>query len=223
MKRDLVVALGVTVTFHALFLLAFNGKPPPPPPPPPDKIDITDFQVPPDQPPPPPDQPQPQNQAQDTAKQILAASLPEPPAEVAVDSVSELVHPSPPVPPMPNALRTIGIPMSTNRGPVGRGGAKIFDISQLDRRPEGLFQQKPNYPISMKQQGIQGTVVVEAIIDSHGNVDNPVIYSSPNPDFNDPALQAVSKWKFRPGRKDGRAVNTRVRIPIVFSLTNNSD
>ena len=32
------------------------------------------------------------------------------------------------------------------------------------------------------------------------------------------AIQAVGKWTFRPGRKGGRAVNTRMQVPIVFSL-----
>jgi len=29
----------------------------------------------------------------------------------------------------------------------------------------------------------------------------------------------VSKWRFRPGKKGGRAVNTRMAVPIVFNIT----
>ena len=32
------------------------------------------------------------------------------------------------------------------------------------------------------------------------------------------AVQAVSKWKFRPGRKNGHAVFTHMQVPIVFTL-----
>jgi protein TonB len=32
-------------------------------------------------------------------------------------------------------------------------------------------------------------------------------------------VQAVSKWKFRPGKKGGRNVNTKMQVPIVFSIT----
>ena len=32
------------------------------------------------------------------------------------------------------------------------------------------------------------------------------------------AVRAVSKWKFKPGRRGGKAVNTRMSVPIVFNL-----
>ena len=37
-------------------------------------------------------------------------------------------------------------------------------------------------------------------------------------EFESAAVQAVSKWKFRPGKKSGRAVNTHMQVPIVFTL-----
>ena len=37
-------------------------------------------------------------------------------------------------------------------------------------------------------------------------------------EFESAAVQAVSKWKFKPGRKGGRAVNTHMQVPIVFTL-----
>jgi protein TonB len=44
---------------------------------------------------------------------------------------------------------------------------------------------------------------------------------STNPEFEMAALQAVNKWKFRPGRKGGRAVPTRMQLPISFNLKDN--
>lgn len=37
--------------------------------------------------------------------------------------------------------------------------------------------------------------------------------------FEAAAVQAVSKWKFKPGQKADRAVNTQMQIPIVFTVT----
>ena len=36
--------------------------------------------------------------------------------------------------------------------------------------------------------------------------------------FEAAAVQAVSKWKFKPGRKGGRDVPTHMQVPIVFTL-----
>ena len=41
---------------------------------------------------------------------------------------------------------------------------------------------------------------------------------STHPAFETSAIEAVSKWTFRPGQKDGRNVPTRMQVPIVFSL-----
>jgi periplasmic protein TonB len=37
-------------------------------------------------------------------------------------------------------------------------------------------------------------------------------------EFEAAAVQAVSQWKFTPGRKRGSNVNTHMQVPIVFSL-----
>jgi protein TonB len=34
--------------------------------------------------------------------------------------------------------------------------------------------------------------------------------------FEAPALKAVKQWKFEPGKKNGKAVRFRMRVPITF-------
>ena len=70
----------------------------------------------------------------------------------------------------------------------------------------------------MRRAGITGEVVVEFIVDANGDVRNAFAVRSTQRDFEQAAVQAVSKWKFRPGKKGGRAVNTRMQVPIVFTL-----
>ncbi len=70
----------------------------------------------------------------------------------------------------------------------------------------------------MRRAGITGDVNVGFIVDSDGNVRDAYPISSSHREFEVPAVQAVSKWKFRPGRRGGKAVNTRMSVPIVFSF-----
>jgi protein TonB len=79
---------------------------------------------------------------------------------------------------------------------------------------------KPNYPTDLKRQGISGLVVIECIVDSNGNVVEARIKSSTHHDFEAPSLQAIIKWKFRPGKKGGRAVNVRIEQPLQYTPTN---
>jgi periplasmic protein TonB len=96
--------------------------------------------------------------------------------------------------------------------------AQVFAPGSLDQQPQPRLQASPQYPYEMKRQGIEGTVVVEFIVDPEGNVRNAAIVSTPNEEFSDSALAAVGKWVFRAGRKDGRAVYTRMRVPMEFVL-----
>jgi len=122
-------------------------------------------------------------------------------------------------PPPPENLKpvagVISIPQSRVQG-LGQG-IEVFDISTLDQRPTPRVQIQPQYPFEMRRAGIEGEVVVEFIVDTNGDVRNPFVVRSSQREFEAAAIQAVSKWKFRPGRRGGRAVNTS-RVQQLFSF-----
>lgn len=97
-------------------------------------------------------------------------------------------------------------------------GMKVFDISMLDQIPVPRFQARPQYPFEMRRAGIAGEVVVDFIVDTSGDVQNAYAIRSSQREFEASAIQAVSKWKFKPGRKGGRDVPTHMQVPIVFTL-----
>lgn len=98
--------------------------------------------------------------------------------------------------------------------------ARTYDIERLDQRPIALTQVKPIFPPEMKRAGITGEVLVELIIDTEGNPRDCKVVKSSRPEFEASAITALSQWKFEPGIKHGRAVNTRLQVPIVYSLKN---
>lgn len=98
-------------------------------------------------------------------------------------------------------------------------GMKVFDISMLDQTPVPKFQARPQYPFEMRRAGIAGEVVVDFIVDTNGDVQNAYALRSTQREFEAAAVQAVSKWKFKPGRKGGRDVPTHMQVPIVFTLS----
>ena len=101
------------------------------------------------------------------------------------------------------------------RDPNRFKGMKVFDISMLDQIPQARFQAKPQYPFEMRRAGIAGEVVVDFIVDTAGDVQNAYALRSSQREFEAAAVQAVSKWKFKPGRKAGRDVPTHMQVPIV--------
>lgn len=76
----------------------------------------------------------------------------------------------------------------------------------------------PDYPAKMKASGTSGLVVVACDIDDKGSVSNVTVAKTTDDAFNDAAIAAVQKWKFRPGQKDGAPVATHVNLPVKFSV-----
>jgi protein TonB len=123
-------------------------------------------------------------------------------------------------PPPPEGL-TISASMNIVpeiRDPNMFKGMKVFDPSMLDQQPQPRFQAKPQYPFEMRRAGIAGEVVVDFIVDNNGDVQNAFALRSSQREFEAAAVQAVSKWKFKAGRKGGKEVPTHMQVPIVFTL-----
>ena len=66
---------------------------------------------------------------------------------------------------------------------------------------------------------INGSVVVEFIISTDGDVIDTRVVKSSHREFEMPALQAVQKWKFKPGRRRGQVVNVRASQLLEFNAT----
>jgi protein TonB len=119
------------------------------------------------------------------------------------------------------AARSItSIPTNIQHGrPDASRIADLFNIADLDRVPEPVVRTPPVFPHTLKQDYPQAQVRVGFIVTSRGDVIQAYIVSSPNPGFDRPTLDAVEQWKFRPGIKGGRKVNTRVEQPINFKVS----
>jgi TonB family protein len=99
-----------------------------------------------------------------------------------------------------------------------RSPREVFDLSQLDQIPKLKVPVQPRYPYMMSRAGISGQVTVEFQIDDAGKVAEAHVVRSSQREFEEAALAAINQWKFDPGRKDGRMVNTQATQVIEFKL-----
>ena len=77
---------------------------------------------------------------------------------------------------------------------------------------------QPNYPLLAKQMRVQGAVVLEALIDTSGNIQGIRVLSGPAI-LSDAAREAVKQWHFKPYYQLGRAVETQARITVNFTIS----
>lgn len=90
--------------------------------------------------------------------------------------------------------------------------------TKVDVNPVPVKTPPPEYPLTMKREGVSGVVAVSAVIDEKGIVISATVAKSSHSDFEDSAVAAVKKWKFKPAQKDGVPVKMKVTVPIRFNL-----
>lgn len=94
---------------------------------------------------------------------------------------------------------------------------EIFSLADLDQKPRVMYQPAPQYPPELRRKKAEGTVYVIFMVNEQGRVVEPRVQKSSHPAFEKPALEAVRKWKFDPGRRGGKPVRFRMRVPITFA------
>lgn len=215
MRRDLIIGILLSAIFHgAVFfgdrVIKFKPKPKPPEEPPPvvKLIEMPQLE---------PEEPEKVVSDDEPAKPLDLAPpmLTDVPQIVTDTSFVQRMQPPPP-PDMHPAVGVIVIP--SNRDFANFNGMKVFDPSMLDQQPVPKLQARPQYPFEMRRAGIAGEVTVDFIVDPSGNVQNAYALKSSQREFEAEAVKAVSKWKFKAGRKAGRDVPVHMQVPIVFTL-----
>ncbi len=108
----------------------------------------------------------------------------------------------------------------TSQDPVTPTGNDVFMEAVVDEKPALLSAPQLVYPELLRQAGIQGRVLVRAIIDTMGRAEpnSLTILQSPNPGFDWSVEDYVLKTLFRPARIHGRAVRVLIQMPIVLTL-----
>jgi TonB family protein len=84
-------------------------------------------------------------------------------------------------------------------------------------QPVLVRRVEPLYPALAKQSGIEGAVVLEALVTKDGKV-RGLRVASGNSLLAAAALRAVSQWRYRPSRLNGEPIEVPVKITLNFEL-----
>ena len=95
-------------------------------------------------------------------------------------------------------------------GPLRVGG----DV----KAPVVIKRVEPLYPDTARKAKIAGVVIVEAIIDKDGNVDKAKVLKGLSMGLSEAAVEAVRKWKFKPGTMNGEPVDVIFDLTVNFTL-----
>lgn len=114
----------------------------------------------------------------------------------------------------------VGLGSGPGLGP-GQGGGiggGVYRIGGGVSAPTLLFKAEPEYSEEARKAKYQGTVVLYVEIDPSGRAVNVRVLHSLGLGLDEKAMEAVAKWKFRPGYKDGRPVTVQAQVEVNFRL-----
>lgn len=106
-------------------------------------------------------------------------------------------------------------PPAAGRGPAP--GAGPLRVGGGIERPKKIRDVVPEYPAIARQAGIQGTVVIDAIIGPDGRVRQATIRES-RPLLDQAALAAVRQWVYTPTRLNDVPVAVIMTVEVRFTL-----
>jgi periplasmic protein TonB len=94
---------------------------------------------------------------------------------------------------------------------------ELGEYVPVDQQAEPLVQLEPMYPDEAKRAGIEGTILVQALVIEDGGVAECRAVPS-IPALEDAAVDCVRQWRFKPAMKDGKPVAVWVTVPVRFML-----
>ncbi len=82
--------------------------------------------------------------------------------------------------------------------------------------PRVLQKAEPEYTAEARQQGVQGTLLLELTIDERGHPVNIKVISPIGFGLDERAVETVAKWRFAPATKDGKSVAITANVETNF-------
>jgi protein TonB len=97
----------------------------------------------------------------------------------------------------------------------GAGGA----AGHIDGHPSLERTIRPVYPLGSRRRGEEGTVVLDVTVGPDGRASRvALVTSSGFPELDSAAERAAAQARFKPGKRNGRAVEASARLTLVFRL-----
>jgi protein TonB len=103
-------------------------------------------------------------------------------------------------------------------GEGGGVGGGVFRVGGGVSAPMVLYKVDPEYSEEARKAKYSGTVVLQLIVEATGKAQNIRVVRSLGLGLDEKAIEAVNKWKFRPGYRNGQAVAVMATIEVNFRL-----
>ncbi len=103
-------------------------------------------------------------------------------------------------------------------GSGGGVGGGVYRIGGGVSAPALIFKVEPEYSEEARKAKFQGTVVLYVVVDEKGQPRELKVVRPLGLGLDEKAIEAVQKWRFKPGVKDGKPVPVAATVEVNFRL-----
>lgn len=103
-------------------------------------------------------------------------------------------------------------------GEGGGFGGGVYRVGAGVSSPMIIYKVEPEYSEEARKAKFQGTVIISAIVDVDGILKDIKVVRALGLGLDEKAIEAIQKWRFKPGVKDGKPVAVHVSIEVNFRL-----
>jgi TonB family protein len=103
-------------------------------------------------------------------------------------------------------------------GPGGPGGDGSTTVHGAFTAPKVIYQVDPEFSEEARRAKHYGTVILVVDVDATGRAVNVRVARSLGLGLDEKAVEAVSRWRFRPGMRSGKPVTVPATIEVNFHL-----
>jgi protein TonB len=103
-------------------------------------------------------------------------------------------------------------------GEGGGFGGGVYRVGSGVTAPTLIYKVEPEYSEEARKAKWQGTVILYVEINERGLPQNPRVIRAVGLGLDEKAIEAVMKWRFRPGMKDGKPVTVAAQVEVNFRL-----
>lgn len=103
-------------------------------------------------------------------------------------------------------------------GSGGNMGGGAYRVGGGVSAPGVLFKVEPEYSEEARKAKFQGTVVLSIVVDPNGKARDIRVVRPLGLGLDEKAIEAVMKWRFKPGMKDGAPVPVQATVEVNFRL-----
>lgn len=151
----------------------------------------------------------------------LAQDAPTPPRiEVPAPAPPTVAAPAPAAAPSPPAAPASPAVPTPEMIPTPASPPAVPRMEETAPAPPRALTKKvrPAYPDEARRQGLNGSVLMELVVDAQGAVSQAKVVESSDPIFEASSLEAVKHWRFEATPDDGSAADITLQVPISFAL-----